>query len=189
MTTNSVDVQSLQSRLVPGLRLPDFQVVNQSDGVPIRIHYRLRADGKFRILVFPGDVSNTDCMSRLNKFGEWLAKSKLEIEFSYSELGPGDFFIETITIHSVRRAEVELEDFHETFHPWSHRWGWNYWNIYADDESYHDGHGEAYQRCGLNRDQDCVVVVRPDGYISVVCGLEYSEVVASFFDTLRPVRL
>ncbi|THC88160.1 hypothetical protein EYZ11_012392 [Aspergillus tanneri] len=188
LITEDVDVQSLQRGLVPGLRLPDFQVVNQSDGVPIRIHQRLRADGKFRILVFPGDVSQEYTMSRLNQFGGWLAKSKLDVEVSLPQGGSGEFFIETITIHSARRADVELEDFHEAFHPWSSRWGWNYWNVYADDESYHDGHGEAYQRCGLDRNHDCVAVVRPDGYISVVCDLENTEAVASFFDTLQPIK-
>ncbi|GMF79387.1 unnamed protein product [Aspergillus oryzae] len=188
LISEDVDVRSLHGGLVPGLRLPDFQVVNQSDGVPIRIHQRLRADGKFRIVVFPGDVSQEHAMSRLNQFGAWLARSQLDVEVSHSDGGSEEFFIETITVHAARRADVELEDFHEALHPWSSRWGWNYWNIYADDESYHDGHGEAYQRCGLGRNHDCVVVVRPDGYISVVCELENTGAITSFFDALQPIK-
>lgn len=34
--------------------------------------------------------------------------------------------------------------------------------IYFDDESYHHGHGHAYEAYGIDPKEGCIVVVRPD---------------------------
>lgn len=38
--------------------------------------------------------------------------------------------------------------------------------IYFDDESYHHGHGHAYEQYGIDPKAGCIVVVRPDQRIS-----------------------
>ena len=35
-------------------------------------------------------------------------------------------------------------------------------NVFVDDESYHHGHGHAYESYGINEDEGRLVVVRPD---------------------------
>ena len=35
--------------------------------------------------------------------------------------------------------------------------------IYVDDQSYHSGHGHAYEFYGINPDRGAITVVRPDG--------------------------
>lgn len=35
--------------------------------------------------------------------------------------------------------------------------------IYVDDDSYHSGHGRAYEYYGINPDKGATVIVRPDG--------------------------
>ncbi|KAK5996176.1 Phenol 2-monooxygenase fsqG [Cladobotryum mycophilum] len=51
------ETSTVAKKLSPGMRLPDFQMVNQSDGVPVTIHHRLVMNGQFRIVVFTGDIS------------------------------------------------------------------------------------------------------------------------------------
>lgn len=159
--------------LSPGMRLPDFQMVNQADGVPVTIHHRLAMNGQFRTLVFAGDISQEYNFQRLVKFGRWFTT------FQQRYVGA-----EVIVIHSAKRADVELMDLPDVFHPWNEQDGYNYWGVYADDESYHDGCGNVYQRCGIVRDDGCVVVVRPDGYMSLVCGLDQVERIEDFFNNL-----
>ncbi|KAM3082381.1 hypothetical protein ACMFMF_002044 [Clarireedia jacksonii] len=169
------------TNLAPGMRIPDFQMVNQSDGVPITAHHRFTSDGRFRILVFPGDISKARPFSRLEQFGKWLAATGLGAEPSRAQGRLSDSGLETITIHNAKRSQIELMDLHEMFRPWSDNDGWDYWRVYADDESYHDGHGHLYEWCGINSEDGCVVILRPDGYVSLICGLEDVDMVDAFF--------
>jgi len=164
----------LAVKLAQGMRLPDFQMVNQSDGVPIRAYHRFSCDGRFRILVFAGNVVQEPSHSRLARLGKWFTTQL-----------PQTSGMEVVTIHSSKRADVELMDLHPVFRPWDDEDGWNYWSVYADDESYHDGHGHVYERCGINRDDGCLVVLRPDGYISLICALEEAGELVRFFDGLK----
>ncbi|KAL3421188.1 phenol hydroxylase [Phlyctema vagabunda] len=172
---------ALAKNLAPGMRIPDFQMVNQSDGVPISAHHRLISDGRFRILVFPGDISAERSFLRLEHFGHWLDTSGLGAEASRARGRISESGLETITIHSAKRNQIELMDLHEAFHPWTDKDGWDYWKVYADDESYHDGHGHLYERCGIDPDNGCVVVLRPDGYTSLICELDDVNTIDSFF--------
>lgn len=162
------------ANLAQGMRLPDFQMVNQSDACPIRAYHRFTCDGRFRVLVFPGDVSQNPSRIRLAQLGEWFTAHL-----------PQSSAREIVTIHGSKRADVELMDLHPAFRPWDDEYGWNYWTVYADDDSYHDGHGHAYERCGINRDNGGLVVLRPDGYISLICALEGASELVDFFDGLK----
>lgn len=165
----------LAKNLAPGKRLPDFQMVNQSDAVPIRAYHRFLNDGRFRLLVFAGDISRDFAFSRLNQLGEWLTTGLLSQRSG----------LEIITIHSSKRADVELMDLHPTFRPWDEEDGWNYWTVYADDDSYHEGHGHVYERCGIEKEEGALVLLRPDGYISVIVSFEEKHDLLSFFDGLK----
>ena len=57
--------------------------------------------------------------------------------------------------------------------------------MYADDESYHDGHGRVYERCGIDESEGCLVVLRPDGYVSVIRDLNERDELVAFFDRLN----
>lgn len=54
--------------------------------------------------------------------------------------------------------------------------------IYADDDSWFSGHGRAYESYGIDPSSGCIVVVRPDQYVSLVCSLESYTSIGSFFE-------
>ena len=41
--------------------------------------------------------------------------------------------------------------------------------VYIDDESYHSGHGRAYDFYGINPDRGAVIIVRPDNCKNFFC--------------------
>ncbi|KAI9798955.1 MAG: hypothetical protein M1833_004308 [Piccolia ochrophora] len=180
MTPRNSTVQ-LAKNLVVGMRMPDFQVVNQSDAVPCQIHGLLKFDGHFRILVFAGDVAHAEGASRLRVFSDrWSALASSTSRMS-SQDALLDSHIEVITIHAADRAKVEFQDFPDILHPWHEDRGWDYWKIYADGRDIFGNHGEAYTTCGINTACGCIVVVRPDGYIALIGSLEDVERINSFF--------
>ena len=51
-----------------------------------------------------------------------------------------------------------------------------------DDESYHEGHGEAYMGYGVDRKRGCVVVVRPDQYVGWIGEVEDVVDLGGYFE-------
>ncbi|OBT54088.1 hypothetical protein VE04_06258 [Pseudogymnoascus sp. 24MN13] len=147
----AVSKQQLATNVKLGMRMPSFKVLNQSDARPWHFQEILRSTGQWRLVVFAGDVSDKGQMSRVQKLGETLAANDSFISRFTPASKPINSVIEILTIHSAPRASTELHDFHDIFHPYSKRDGWDYWKIYADDISYHEGHGRPMRTTVLTR--------------------------------------
>jgi hypothetical protein len=46
--------------------------------------------------------------------------------------------------------------------------GWDYWKVYVDEESYHEGHGQAYADYGIDQSRGANIIIRLDQYVSWV---------------------
>lgn len=180
--------QELASNIKLGMRMPSFKVLNQSDARPWHFQEVLRSNGKWRIVIFAGDLSKKEQMDRYKKLGEALA-SPTSFLHRFTPAGkPIDSVIEILTIHSGPRTEIELHDFPEIFRPWSKREGWDYWKIYVDAPSYHEGFGEAYKNYGVDAAKGCAVILRPDQYVSWLGNLEDVQEMDHFFSGFMKVR-
>jgi phenol 2-monooxygenase len=90
--------------------------------------------------------------------------------------------IEALTAHSAPRQETTvIFDFPAVFRPWDERDGWDYWKIFADDQSYHEGHGHAGQHYSVDPEKGCAVVLWPDQYVSFVTEVDDYEGIDHFF--------
>lgn len=184
----AVSKEQLATNIKLGMRMPSFKVLNQSDSRPWHFQELLRSTGQWRLVVFAGDVSDKAQMSRVQKLGEALA-AKDSFVSRFTPAGkPIDAVIEILTVHAAPRQATELHDFHDIFHPFSERDGWDYWKIYADDISYHEGHGQAYENYGVDKKRGCAVILRPDQYVSWVGDLEDVQDMDRFFSGFMKVR-
>ena len=61
--------QDLATGLDVGMRFPSTQVVRFCDAKPVQLSQVLQADGRWRIVVFPGDIQNPAVMDSLQKVG------------------------------------------------------------------------------------------------------------------------
>jgi len=191
----------------PGMRLPSFKVLNQSDTRPWHLHHKAPSDGRFRLVVFPGNISPSSPstaarLAQTNALGVWISETLLP-RYPRITLSPGwdphsstiryktsdPSVIDVLLVHSAPREEVELlRDLHAAFHPFDNKLGWEYDRVFVDGESYHEGHGKAYEGYGIDEQRGAVVVVRPDGYVGLVVGLDdYAEIGKWFDGVLRRV--
>ncbi|KAK4692779.1 phenol 2-monooxygenase (NADPH), partial [Lecanoromycetidae sp. Uapishka_2] len=167
--------------LTPGMRLPDFQILNQSDAVPTSIHKVMTADGRFRVLVFAGDLRKESQAAKMNALAADLASQSSFVNVYKPSQAKIDERIEIITIHASPRNEVELQELPEILHPWNEELGWDYWKVYADDQDIHGEHGGAYRKCAIEDGNGRLVVVRPDGYVGMVAELTHVDAVNRYF--------
>ncbi|KAI1195322.1 FAD binding domain-containing protein [Nemania serpens] len=197
---------SLATNCKPGMRFPSFQVLAQSDARPWQLHHKMPSDGRFRLVVFPGDISHSARLNLVNDLGTWLATDVLPT-YPLIALSPGadphsvarkfktdrdPSIIDVLLVHSARRSDVEiLRDLHDVYHPLDSKLGWDYDRVFVDEESYHDGHGRAYEGYGVDAEKGALVIVRPDGYVGLVAGVEeggWKEVARWFKGVLRSVE-
>jgi hypothetical protein len=158
--------QELATNIQLGMRFPNYKVLNQSDARPWDFQQRLRSDGRFRIIVFAGNVADKSQSARLQAFCDRLTKSTLLSQHLHKSVA-------VLTVHSSKRTEVELlRDFPDVLHPFDAKLGWDYDSVYVDDVSYHEGFGDAYKGYGVNKETGCVVVTRPDQYVGYLDTLD-----------------
>ncbi|KAK7204882.1 phenol 2-monooxygenase [Myxozyma melibiosi] len=177
-------ISPLAKNISIGRRFDTAKVINQSDARPWYLTDCMLSDGRWRIVNFAGDFKQVPELSKkLNWLGEYLAG---ESSFIKKYTPPGakvDSVIEVLTVHASKRVETEWDDFPLAFRPRDCAGRMDYWKIYVDDDSFHEGHGHAYEKYGIDREVGAYVVVRPDGYVSMVepLGEEGIEKIAGFF--------
>lgn len=181
-TKQVVGKQQLATNAALGKRFPSFKVLNQADSRPWHLAERLPSDGRWRIILFAGNVLAPAQQERVQKFcaaldasGSWLRR----ITPADQKI---DSVVEILTVHSAPRWDVELlRDFPELLHPFDAKRGWDYMKVYVDDDSYHEGHSHAYENYGVDVEKGCVVVLRPDQYVGYIGELEDVDDLAAYF--------
>jgi phenol 2-monooxygenase len=163
---NVVGKQELATNIKLGMRFPSYKVLNQSDARAWHFQEKLRSDGRFRIIVFAGNVLSETQSTRLRSFCSSLVTSSLLKPHLHTNIA-------MLTLHSANRTETELlRDFPDVLHPFDEHTGWDYNSVYVDNGGYHGDGGEGYEGYGVDRESGCVVVTRPDQYVGYVSGLD-----------------
>lgn len=175
-----VGKQHLATNIKLGMRFPSFKIMNQIDSRPWHFQEWIKADGRFRILLFAGDYRKPEQRDRVKAFCDALQKPNSFLR-RVTGSRPIDAVIEILTCHSAPRKEVEFFDFPELLRPFVENVGWDYNKIFVDDESYHEGHGHAYENYGVDPEKGCVVVLRPDQYVAYVGEIEDIADLDSYF--------
>lgn len=173
--------QALASKIEVGKRMPSVKVLNQSDARPSHFQELLKSNGRWRVVVFAGDIRNARQKDRLNKLGERLASADSFLKRFTPLHARYDSVIELLAVHSAPRVTTTVFDFPEVFRPHHDLDGWDYWKIFVDDESYHEGHGHLYENFSIDPQEGCAVVIRPDQYVSFVGRVDAYEDINRFF--------
>ncbi|KAK4986753.1 hypothetical protein LTR66_007786 [Elasticomyces elasticus] len=173
--------QSLATNVKLGMRMPSFKVLNQSDARPSHFQELLKSNGRWRVIIFPGDISIPQQADRLANLGNILAAPDSFLRRYTPSEARYDSVFELLAVHAAPRQKTTIFDFPEAFRPYDVRDGWDYWKIFVDDQSYHEGHGQIYQNYGIDRQQGCAVILRPDQYVSYVGPMDDHEAIDKFF--------
>ncbi len=173
--------QHLAPNMPIGMRLPSHKVLNQSDARPWHLQELLPSNGSWRLLVFAGDILDPVQLARYQGLGDALDAPHSFYRRFTSSNEPVDSRFEIITIHSSPRRHVELLSLPNVFHPFSEQEGWDYNKVFVDDVSYHEGNGHAYENYNIDPHTGCIVIVRPDQYVSWIGELEDVDEMDAFF--------
>lgn len=168
-----------------GYRIGDFNVVRHADGYVHSLHHILPANGNWRVIVFPGDITQKEPKRQLRHVGKVLSEDPDEFHLLPKSLTMNVIAeCETILIHASSREYVGLMDLPVAFRPWRESLGWDYDRVFADDSSTSDPdlYSLVYEKLGISKTEGCLVVVRPDQHVSFVGKLETLLLESGFLD-------
>ncbi|KAF2650039.1 hypothetical protein K491DRAFT_609571 [Lophiostoma macrostomum CBS 122681] len=162
-----------------GMRFPSAQVVRYCDCKALQLQSVLRSDGRWRVIIFAGDINKLEDGKRLKRLADFLELLVQRFTPAGEDI---DRLIEPIVVLRSLFATVKQEDIPGYFWPVTGKWRIrDLHKVYVDDEHYNAGHGHAYERYGVNPGVGAVVIVRPDQHVSKVTKIEDFEGIESFF--------
>ena len=177
----AVPQEKVASKIKLGMRMPSFKVLNQSDARPWHFQELLKSNGCWRVAIFTGNILTESQRKKIWALGEKLADQDSFIR-KYTPAGkPIGSVIEVLAVHSAPRTEVDIFSFPPIFRPFSETSGFDYSKLFVDDESYHEGHGHAYEEYGIDPQEGCAVILRPDQYVGWIGAVDDYEMMGRYF--------
>ncbi|KAH8815384.1 2-polyprenyl-6-methoxyphenol hydroxylase [Xylogone sp. PMI_703] len=182
ITATQSSKQHLAKNLTVGMRFPSAQVVRFCDVRAMHLVKALPSDGRWRLVIFAGDINVPASAKRLEELANYLDSENGPVRKYTSPGSDIDSFIEPIVVLSGKRLAVEQEQIPKFFTPINGPWkATDLHKVYVDDEHYNEGHGHAYELYGIDPNEGAVAIVRPDSYVSMITALEDHSAIGDFF--------
>lgn len=103
-----------ETKLVIGARFPSAQVVRYSDAKVFQLLSTLKSDGRWRLIVFDGDIQQKQVQQRLDTVGKTINSLIRDFTLEAHDL---DSFIEPLLVLQTQRTLVKLRQIPEVFTP------------------------------------------------------------------------
>jgi phenol 2-monooxygenase (NADPH) len=171
--------QKLAAGLTIGKRFHSAPVIRFSDAKALLLGHLVKADGRWRIFAFV-DKKGPGPNSRIQHLCDFLAKSP---ESPVRRYTPSDEDIDAIidlrAVFQQSHSALAMEEMPSLLLPQKGRYGLrDYEKIFCADLT--TGH-DIFTTRGIDREQGCMVIVRPDQFIAHVLPLDGYGELAAFF--------
>jgi len=170
--------QQLASGLKIGQRFHSAEAIRVADGRREHLGHLNKADGRWRIFIFGNKQNPGESSSDAYQLVEFLATADSSPVKRYTPAGAD--IDSVLDVYAVfQQADLSIENMHEFLWPAKGIYGLRDYEKVFHAESGND----VFEQRGINREQGCMVVVRPDQHIGHILALDEHEKLAEFFDT------
>ncbi|MDA3625256.1 FAD-dependent monooxygenase [Saccharopolyspora sp. WRP15-2] len=160
-----------------GMRFHSAPVVRLADAKPMHLGHAARADGAWRLYAFADSAHPTEPGSRLRALADFLVSPESPIaRFTPSGADP-DSVIDVRSVLQQGHRAVSVDDLPPVLLPRKGKFGLvDYEKAFCPDPN-----ADIFDLRGLDREQGCLVVVRPDQYVANVLPLDAHDELVEFF--------
>ena len=173
--------QHLAQGFVIGTRFHSAPVVRVGDGKLMQLGQTLAADGRWRLVAFAGEGDGAQATSAVGQLCSYLYESAQSPLKRFTPAGADvDSVMDVRAVFQQNHHTLAVTALPELLFPHKGRHGLrDYEKAFCaiDDESQN-----IYALRGINRQQGCLVVVRPDQYIAHILPLNDAAALTAFFD-------
>ena len=180
LLTGQATHQDLATGLHIGTRFHSVPVVRIGDGKQVQLGTTLLADGRWRLIAFAGQGDTAGEDSPVRKLCNYLAESPHSPLKNHTLAGADiDAVFDVRAVFQQNHHQLAITAMPELLFPHKGRYGLrDYEKAFC---SLDDATQDIYTLRGINREQGCLVVVRPDQYIAQVLPLDDTHTLTKFF--------
>ena len=160
-------------------------MVRLSDAKQLQLGHVAEADARWRIYAFAGKADGSDAGSAIHRLADWLETSAESPVVKHRRPGEDvDAVIDLRAVFQQTFDQLAYENMPSLLKPKTGKLGLqDHEKIFCVD---HKGAGDIFDMRGINREQGCMIVVRPDQYVAHVLPLDgFAELRAFFAGILR----
>jgi phenol 2-monooxygenase (NADPH) len=181
MITAETTFQCLAEGFPVGMRFHSAPVIRLADAKPVHLGHVARADGAWRIYIFADHSDPAGQTSEARRLCEFLASAASPIDrFTRAGTNP-DSVIDVHAVFQQGHRDLAIDKMPPVLLPRKGRFGLiDYGKMFCSDPNA----GDIFDLRGVDRDTGCMVVVRPDQYVSHVLPLHGHEALSEFFDRI-----
>jgi phenol 2-monooxygenase len=185
LLTGTSTHQHLAKGLTIGTRFHSTPVLRMGDGKLMQLGQTLLADGRWRLIAFAGQSDNAQATSPLGKLCNYLSESPESPLKRYTPAGADvDAVFDVRAVLQQSHHTLTIDAMPKLLFPNKGRYGLrDYEKVFcalADDKQ------NIYNMRQIDRQNGCLVIVRPDQYIAHVLPLDDTDALAAslttFFD-------
>ena len=173
--------QSLAKELKIGMRFHSAPVYRLWDAKPMQLGHCLKADGRWRLMIFNDQSKPTDTSSELWKFCDWLKNDITSPINRVNHKGEDiDSIIDIRVVFQQSYKSIAVENTHPLLTPKKGRYSLpDTEKMFCPDPNFN-----IFDRRGIDRLSGCTIVLRPDQYIADIQSLNDKEGIVDFFCTI-----
>ena len=173
--------QPLAQGLLIGTRFHSSPVVRLGDGKQMQLGQTLAADGRWRLLAFAGQGDGGESSSPIGKLCHFLTGSAQSPLKRYTPAGADvDAIFDVRAVFQQSHHQLAVTAMPELLFPPKGRYGLrDYEKAFC---ALPETSQNIYSLRGVDREQGCLLVVRPDQYIAHILPLDATDALAAFFD-------
>ena len=178
-STVSINRNSLEP-LTPGKRLDTLTAIRHIDGSITDILDDLLSNGRFHLFIFAGNALSQDRLQQcavylnsadsiLTRYSSGFAKPWASEDIRHTRSENKGRVIDLFLIHTDNHHDFNLARLPTPFPNWQYR-------VYSDKN------GKEHEDHGVDPSIGAMALVRPDGYISMVTGLDGGPAITKLVD-------
>jgi phenol 2-monooxygenase len=170
--------QHLAEGFPVGMRFHSAPVIRLADAKPVQLGHVARADGAWRLYVFADGNEPSGANSRARELWEFLASDASPIARHTPAGADPDSVIDVRAVFQQGHRDLAVDTLPAVLLPRKGRFGLiDHEKVFCPDPKA----GDIFELRGIDREGGCMVVVRPDQYVSHVLPLDAHEALADFF--------
>lgn len=163
-----------------GRRFHSAPVVRLSDAKQMQLGHVAEADARWRIYAFAGQGDVGQPGAPMARLADWLENDTASPVVKHTR--PGEDIDAIIDVRAIFQPTFDQLDYGQMpslFKPKTGKLGLqDHEKIFCVD---HKGLGDIYDMRGIDREQGCLIVVRPDQYVANVLPLDAHHDLSAFF--------
>ncbi|HEY1517817.1 MAG TPA: FAD-binding monooxygenase [Solirubrobacteraceae bacterium] len=178
MITGEASFQDLAQGFPVGMRLHSAPVIRLADAKPLQLGHVARADGAWRIYIFADRSDPAGANSQARKLCAFLASDASPVRRFTPAGAEPDSVIDVRAIFQQSHHDLAVDKMPPFLLPRKGKFGLiDYEKMFCPDPDADD----IFELRDVNRETGCMVVVRPDQYVSHILPLHGHEALTNFF--------